>query len=175
MQVACSPRCAIEHAQALRERREASEERKARKERAREQKRLREAIRTPTEWAALAQQEFNSYINLRDRDLPCPACGQSPRKGARHAMHYRSRAAAPQLRFDTRNVHSGCAQCNNSKSGNIVEYRKGLVERIGEETVKRLEYNDERAHFTVDYLKRVQAVFRRRKNHLKRLRARSEL
>jgi hypothetical protein len=41
--------------------------------------------------------------------------------------------------FNEDNVHGQCVECNSYKSGNRVNYLKGLIERIGREKVLRLE------------------------------------
>lgn len=170
MQVACSPKCAVELARSKRERKELAEARKRKREENRAHRARQEALRTPTQWANIAQTAFNAYINERDRHKPCIACGKSPYVGNRHASHYRSRAAAPQLRFDTRNVHTCCAQCNTMRSGNIVEFRIGLTAKIGEDSVKQLEQSHHFTNWDIEYYKRLASVFRRRQKHLKRLR-----
>ena len=123
---------------------------------------------TLTDERALTQKAFNSYIRKRDEGRGCISCGI--KTGQMDAGHYRTRAAAPQLSYDVRNVHLQCRQCNTMKSGNLVPYRAALVERIGEASVEALECNNERAGFTVDYLKRLRSVFNERTRHLDRIR-----
>ncbi|WP_372584593.1 recombination protein NinG [Cronobacter sakazakii] len=57
------------------------------------------------------------------------------------AGHYRTTAAAPQLRFDERNIHKQCVVCNQHKSGNLVPYRAELIRRIGLSAVEAVESN----------------------------------
>jgi hypothetical protein len=159
MQRVCGPRCGAAHARELREKKQ----RKADKVR-------REAVKTTTQLATEAQAAFNLYIRERDVDRPCISCGQSPYQGQRHASHYRSRAAASQLRFNTYNVHASCAQCNGAKSGNIVEYRIGLINKIGEDKVKWLENNQKRVKYDPEYLRRLKKIFARRARHIRKLR-----
>lgn len=85
----------------------------------------------------LTQRVFNQWIRLRDSGLPCISCGIT--YGQMHAGHYRSTGAAPELRFEPLNAHSQCAQCNTHKSGNIGEYRIGLIKKIGLDKVEWLE------------------------------------
>jgi 5-methylcytosine-specific restriction endonuclease McrA len=163
MQAVCGPRCAIEHSSLTN--RQARE--KARRKADRKRK---EAIKSRSEWAKEAQAEFNKFIRLRDSQLGCVSCGQSPNQGQRHASHYRSVAAASQLRYDTWNVHASCAQCNSMKSGNVVEYRIRLVDKIGAERVEDIECSNEPRTFDIEYLKRVKGIFSRRARHYKKLR-----
>ena len=131
----------------------------------------KQALKSMTDLASDAQTEFNRFIRERDKHVPCISCGQSSYQGQRHASHYRSRAAAPQLRFDAYNVHASCAQCNSMKSGNVVEFRIALLKKIGPERVEAIECNNGPANFTREYLLRVKDVFRRRTKHLQKLRA----
>ncbi len=98
----------------------------------------RESFKTKAQWDKEAQSAFNRYIRIRDEGKPCVSCG-SPLIGksnyltgsAIDASHYRSRGAASQLKFNVFNVHSACTRCNRQLSGNAVEYRIHLIERIG--------------------------------------------
>jgi hypothetical protein len=42
-------------------------------------------------------------------------------------------------RFDLHNIHLSCIACNKWKSGNLIQYRKALVEKYGETEINRLE------------------------------------
>ena len=164
-QKVCSIPCAIARTKRLNQERLEKEERKANRER-------KEKIKTRQDYAKEAQAAFNRYIRLRDMHKPCVSCGQSPYKGQRHASHYRTRAAAPQLSYNVFNVAASCSQCNNHKSGNVVEYRIELVRRIGEERVQALENSYRMASHNIEYLKRIKAVFNRKAKLYDRLRHR---
>jgi hypothetical protein len=114
----------------------------------------------PLSWhKSEAQRWFNKYIRLRDADLPCISC-QRFHTGQYHAGHYRTVGASPELRFDERNVHKQCAPCNNHLSGNIVNYRSGLIGRIGIELVEWLEGPHPQKHYTIDDLKAIKAKYK---------------
>lgn len=153
-QKACSPKCAIEYARASRVYFDMTKKKKA--------------APTMADERALTQGAFNAYIRKRDEGKRCISCGID--YGQMQAGHYRTRAAAPQLAYNTYNVHLQCSQCNNSKSGNIVPFRAALIDRIGAERVEALENNDERAGYTVEYLKRLRKIFAERARHLDRVR-----
>lgn len=106
---------------------------------------------TPSNRKALAQAAVNEFVRMRDAHLPCISCGctHSP---AWHAGHYRSRGSAPHLALDPRNLNRQCAQCNLHLHGNLIEYRKGLVERYGISHVEALESDQEsRGYKAADY------------------------
>jgi hypothetical protein len=84
---------------------------------------------------AKAQKIFNNYIRTRDRELGCISCGGR----VDHAGHYLSVGAHSALRFNEWNVNGQCVGCNCFKHGNLIRYRMGLVEKIGETAVRELE------------------------------------
>jgi hypothetical protein len=57
-----------------------------------------------------------------------------------HASHYFSAGQFPAVRFDTRNVNASCVKCNTYLHGNLIMYRIGLCERIGEDKVQEMEH-----------------------------------
>lgn len=126
---------------------------------AREKREGRVRLRSRRDWARLAQAQFNKFVRLRDRNKPCICCGWLPTKEHAikgHSMdagHYRSVGAAPQLRFNEDNCHAQAVQCNRHKSGNAIEYRQRLIDRIGPERVEALESNNEIRRFSIDELK----------------------
>ena len=112
-------------------------EKKAKQER-KEKKKAKEALLTHRDYLKLFQTVFNSYIRTRDKDLPCISCGKNNEKQF-HAGHYRSVGSCPELRFNELNVWRQCATCNTYLHGNLIEYRKELINRIGVEKVEWLE------------------------------------
>lgn len=179
-QVVCSFECvsAIGKEQTAKAR-EAAKQKEAQRQRTEEKagrqrrKAKRESFKTKSQWDKEAQSAFNRYIRIRDEGKECVSCG-NPLIGksnyltgsAIDASHYRSRGAASHLKFNVFNVHSACTRCNRQLSGNAVEYRIRLIERIGLERVERLESDNEPRRFDVTYLKRVKAIFSRRASAL---------
>ena len=86
---------------------------------------------------------------MRDEKEACISCGRH-HTGQYHAGHYRTVGAAPELRFNELNVHKQCSVCNNHLSGNLIEYRRGLVAKIGIEKVEWLEGKHEAKKYTID-------------------------
>ena len=66
-----------------------------------------------------------------------------------------STGARPELRFEPLNVNKQCSACNNHLSGNIVEYRKALINKIGLEHLEWLEGPHEPKKYTVDDLREI--------------------
>jgi hypothetical protein len=140
----CGPVCATKYAKGLDKDREV----KAKAERA-QTKARKEKIKTIPDLIKEAQREFNSFIRARDRHsgARCISSGQLLDWSGNgvDAGHYRSVGSAPHLRFDERNCHAQSKHDNQWRSGNVVAYRLGLIERIGLEAVEALE-SDNRIH-----------------------------
>ncbi|MNJ66726.1 Bacteriophage Lambda NinG protein [compost metagenome] len=120
-----------------------------------------------------AQVLFNEFIRLRDAGQPCISCDSLPSDhdlitGSRwDAGHYRSVGACPELRFEPLNVHRQCVKCNRNLSGNAVEYRIRLVQRIGADRVAFLEGPHQPRKYTIEDLKAIKAEYRAKIKQLK--------
>lgn len=163
LQTACSVACAIALTQATKARQSREQDKQERAAR----RAARERIKTKGDYLRETQAAFNEWIRERDRDLPCISCGRL-HQGQWHAGHYRTVGANPELRFNPLNVHKQCAPCNNHKSGDIVNYRINLVERIGADQVEWLEGHHEPKRYTIEELKAMKASFRAMTRSLKR-------
>ena len=139
LQKVCSTKCAIDLArQNAQKERDKAEKRKLNERKAK----LREEDRG--HWLKVAQKEVNKFIRLRDKGLPCIACG-APWKPSFQASHFIPQGRSSFLRFHENNIHSGCIRCNLFVGGgNIHGYRPRLVEKIGEQEVEWLEENQHR-------------------------------
>ncbi len=161
LQHVCGFDCAVDYGVALKIKNNALEKAKDRKE----TKAKLEKLKTRSDYLKEAQRVFNIYIRGRDFNEPCISCGRH-HTGQYHAGHYRTTAAAPQLRFDEQNVHKQCAPCNNHKSGDIINYRINLIKKIGIEAVERLESDNSPKHYTIDEIKQIKIDY---KNKIKLL------
>lgn len=154
-----NPECAIE----LMQQEKAKKARKAHLE-------AKVKARTRGEWLKLAQAAFNAFIRERDKNQPCICCGEPlalvKYGGSYDCGHYRSIGSAPHLRFDPRNAHAQRKQCNRWGSGRAVDYRLGLIERIGLEEVESLESDNAVQKWTIDQL---QAIIQEYKQKIKEL------
>ncbi len=83
-----------------------------------------------------AQNVFNAWVRNRDKGKPCISCGSF---NTAHASHFYAAGSYTGLRFNELNCHASCVSCNTFRHGNIHEYRKRLVERIGEENLQKLD------------------------------------
>ena len=166
----CSPDCAVVIA---RDKQEKKRKSLASIER-REIKVRKEKLKTRADHLREAQAAVNEYVRLRDAHLPCISCDSMPNDndlmtGSRwDAGHYRSVGACPELRFEPLNIHRQCVKCNRNLSGNAVEYRIRLVQRIGAETVAWLEGPHEPRKYTVEEIKIIKAEYRAKTKELKK-------
>ena len=140
-QQVCSMKCAIAFSKRKAEEKRKKQEKSDRLEASRRMRERKEKLKSRSDWLKDLQRVFNEFIRLRDVDLPCISCGRY-HQGQYHAGHYRSVGACPELRFNEDNAHKQCSACNSHLSGNILEYRLGLIEKIGLERVEFLERKD---------------------------------
>ena len=165
-QAVCSPACglAIKHVNE-------SKARKALAEIGRKELReAKERIKTKGQYMREAQAAFNAWVRERDVALPCISCGRH-HQGKYDAGHYRTVGSNPTLRFEPLNCHKQCVPCNQHKSGDIVNYRISLVQRIGAKLVEWLEGPHEAKRYTIDDLKAITADYRAKTRQLKILQA----
>lgn len=165
-QTVCSIKCAAIEAQ-----KHADKVAKLREKRERQALReAKERIKTRSQWLKEAQSVFNRWIKLRDRGLPCVSCGRH-HQGQIHAGHFLSVGARPELRFEPLNVWAQCAPCNTYLSGNLILYRKELIQRIGEEKVDWLEGPHQLKHYSIDEIKQLIATYKAKCKELEKEKA----
>ena len=132
----------------------------------------KEALKSRGDHMREAQQAFNEYIRTRDQAAGhlCISSGKSLdwSGNAVDAGHYRSVGSAPHLRFDERNCHAQSKQDNRFLSGNAVDYRIGLIARIGQEAVDALESDQSVRKYTVEEIKAIKAKYRAKTKELKK-------
>lgn len=88
---------------------------------------------------------FNSYV--RRRDSPngygyCISSGKALTVPSRNAQagHFYSAGKFPELRFNEDNVHLQGKSDNYFNGGNLLEYRKNLIAKIGMKRVEKLDF-----------------------------------
>jgi len=154
MQSTCSYECAIDYARYLQVKKAKAKKTEARRE-------LKKFNNNDTSvLKKKVQQVCNEYIRLRDEKEPCISCGYSGTGRQWHAGHYRPQGGNSALRYDERNIHKQCSICNTHKSGNLAEYRKGLIQKIGLESVEELEASHSIKKWSKDELDALMAQFK---------------
>lgn len=157
-QKACSPTCAVSLVQAGRAKAERKEIREA-----------KQKAKTRGQWVKETQAEFNRWIRCRDAGKPCISCGSMPEQrygGTMDCGHYRSTGSAPGLRFTPENAASQCVKCNRYLGGNSVQFRAGLIARIGLAAVEALEDDQAPRKYSIEELKAMKAEYARKRREL---------
>ena len=107
-------------------------------------------VKTPTRKASRstlmrkADEAFSLFIRTRDsqayegKAFKCISCGRVLSIDQCDCGHYVNRSHMS-LRFSETNCHGQCRHCNRFQEGNIQDYRKGLIQKIGEQKVILLE------------------------------------
>ena len=85
---------------------------------------------------------FSKFIRLRDC-MPngyfrCISCGKIKPLNQADCGHYINRQHMS-TRFDEHNCNAQCRECNRFDEGNIQGYRRGLIQKYGEQRVLLLE------------------------------------
>jgi len=169
--IACSYRCAKAWVDARSEKLAKQREQIAKKIDRQLTKERKEALKSRNDWIKETQVAFNAYIRERDKDQTCICCGkplgESKLGGGFDCGHYRSTGSAPHLRFNEDNAHGQTKFCNRYRAGNAVDYRLGLIKRIGLERVEALEADNEPRKWTIDELKELKQKYKLKLKELK--------
>jgi hypothetical protein len=158
----CSPHCGL----VVAEKRVAKQKAKQqRQERAETKSKLLEL--EPLEYfLKKAERACNAYIRARDAGKGCISCGRHD-ADKWNAGHFISVGANRTLRFEEDNIHLQCARpCNKDKGGNIVEYRKALIKKIGLERVEWLEGWHPPVKRTREKVEAIEAYYKRKLKEL---------
>lgn len=130
-----------------------------------------DSLKTARDWMKEAQIAFNAFIRARDSGKPCICCGLPLESGSIGGSfdcgHYRSVGSAPHLRFDERNAHGQRKQCNRWAAGRAVDYRLGLIARIGQGAVDALESDQTTKKYTIEDLKAIKATYTKKLKDMK--------
>jgi hypothetical protein len=168
------PDCIAPYAEsfaAKRAKKQASDAKKRKAQDARTTRARKQAMKRLPELVADAQTAFNAFIRERDKAMPCICCGQplgSGEVGGRYDCgHYRSTGSAAHLRFDERNAHAQRKYCNRHRAGRAVDYRIGLIARLGLAVVEALESNNAVHKWTRDELITIKQTYKAKLKELR--------
>lgn len=167
MAVVCGVQCSLEHAKKVAALKKAKQQRQERQD----TKAKLLALEPLEYFLKKAERACNAYIRARDAGQGCISCGRHD-ADVWNAGHFISVGANRTLRFDEDNIHLQCARpCNKDKGGNIHEYRKGLLKKIGPERLARLDGWHEPVKMTRE---KAQEIERYYKDKLKQLKGKHE-
>lgn len=115
-----------------------------------------------------AWRAFSKYIRLRDAlkttgDLTfvkCITCGKLLKVSFCDAGHFVSRRYSSTL-FDERNVNTQCRYCNRFLDGNLLEYRRQIIKKYGEDSDISIEDKATELHkFTIQELLDIEKYYK---------------
>ena len=135
----------------------------------RQVKKAKKAIKNQRELLKAAQSAVNRYVRLRDQGDRCISCSKDLTGIAHDSGHYRSVGSAPHIRFYTLNINAQCKRCNCYLSGNVVEYRHGLMGKYGRSIVRKIEGMYYTRKYDKDYLIRLTKIFKAKYRLYKKL------
>ena len=102
-------------------------------------KKMRENVKTLSQYEGEAKKSFQKWVRLRDSGKNCISCNKPTNDPA--GGHFYSAGTYSGLMFNPLNCHLQCnTYCNKHLSGNLLEYRKGLIKRYGNEFVENLDH-----------------------------------
>ena len=120
-----------------------------------------------------ADREMSKFIRLRDSDASgygrCISCGKLVHWTKAHNGHFINRGHL-NTRFDEQNCNLQCFECNCEKYGNEEGYKKGLIEKYGEDVVNNL-YTKKHLFrkYSVFELKAIADDYKKRFSELKKI------
>jgi hypothetical protein len=163
----CSPACAEQYGIEVALKNAEKQKRKEAKDERLHTKERKEALKTTRDLIKEVQTAFNAFIRKRDCYELCISCnttllldGQSLVGGAFDCGHYRSVGSAPHLRFHENNAHGQCKKCNRWGAGRAVDYRLGLITRIGINAVEILEADQIPKHYSREDLYKLRSLYK---------------
>ncbi len=144
----------------------AKQQRAAAKVERAEIKKRKEALKRIPDYIKDAQHAFNAFIRARDSANTCICCGKplvlDAVGGGFDCGHYRSTGSASHLRFHEDNAHGQRKVCNRYGAGRAVDYRVGLIARIGKDRVEALECSNQPHKWTREQLIEITQVYRKK-------------
>jgi hypothetical protein len=142
----------------------------ARKKRLRADDKVKlEKYKTWQEWFNECKAIAQKYARLRDRLDGCISCDKaSDWWGQWHGSHFRPAGNFKAVALNLLNIHKGCSECNNYKSGNLIEFQDRLIVKIGQDRVDWLKSQTQPYRHSIEYLKRYKQVMGKRLRRLEK-------
>lgn len=120
----CSPECGAKYSIRLKEKMEA-------KKWIEQKSKIKANLKSYSEKLNDAKKVFQKWIRERDKDLPCISCGATFSNPCWDAGHYKKAELYRGVIFNENNAARQCRRCNYFLDGNELNYRQGLINRIG--------------------------------------------
>lgn len=155
LQPVCSPKCAVAF--------------NSKKEVNKRVKEMRKDVQSLNDLRSIARAVFQTYVRMRDQARPCISCPKTEAKW--DGGHYLKAEIYTGLIFDEDNCHKQCSYCNDQLQGNVLEYREGLIKRIGRLGVELLEARKDFSRvykFSLEELIEIAETYKQKIKDLKR-------
>lgn len=138
LQMVCGAKCGIEYGIRQTAKRERKKVKEYKKELRAEKREAKEKLKTYSQRVNEVKVIFQRYIRMRDAKLPCISCGAIT-SSVWDAGHYKKAELYSGVIFNELNTNKQCGKCNRYLGGNELNYRIGLIAKIGIERVLELE------------------------------------
>jgi len=118
--------------------------------------RLKKTVKTRAKWLTELQAIVNKYVRLRDSKYGCICCDIGPNwDGQFQAGHFYPQGRSSALRFNVWNIHKQASSCNNHLSGNLLEYKPRLIDKIGQARFDYLEaHQNDIKSYDIEWIER---------------------
>jgi predicted nucleic acid-binding Zn ribbon protein len=148
-QQVCSPKCAQIHAERTRKRLDALKLKTDRKILAEK----KQSLKTRQQWFNECKTLAQKYARIRDKYDGCISCEKPATwNGQWHGSHFRPAGNNKAVALNLLNIHKSCSECNNFKSGNLIDYQDKLIKKIGIDKVNWLKSQTQTHTHTIEYL-----------------------
>ena len=123
----------------------------------------KERVKPRSKWLEELQALVNQYVRLRDKKEGCISCDKPASwHGQFHASHYFPRGRCASVRFNLLNIWKACSVCNLHLSGNLVEYKPRLIEKIGQQKFDELVLlSTQTKSYDIEWIKRAKKITRK--------------
>jgi hypothetical protein len=122
---------------------------------------MQQELETIQDYVKMTQIIFNKFIRLRDKGQVCISCQKKPLK--QNCGHFFNANNHWNVRFSELNCHLQCEHCNTYLSGNLIEYQRNLIHKIGIENYNELEAEARKTRkFTKEELKELMQIYKKK-------------
>ena len=123
----------------------------------------KERVKPKAKWLAELQALVNQYVRLRDKNEGCISCDKPASwHGQWQGSHFFPRGRCASVRFNLLNIWKSCSVCNVHLSGNLVEYKPRLIEKIGQQKFDELLLlSTQTKSYDIEWIKRAKKIARK--------------
>lgn len=164
LQFVCSFKCSIDYSYDQRKKKEAKEK----KDWAKKKREFKEKNKTYTQRVNEVKKVAQEYCRKRDKDLPCISCGTMT-SDIWDGGHFKKAELYSGVILNEFNINRQCRKCNHFLGGNELNYREGLIKKIGEDAVLELENQAKETRlykYTLEQLEETKAYFKQKLKEL---------